>query len=310
MKKKEEEEEEEEDKDDIENMKVNGFGSGSSGGRGRSSLHLDGIVSGGSKIMSREEEERRWVIVFGFPPSLSSSVLSLIHQHATPLVHIDGTSRGGGSRVRLTEEDKNWMALKFSSHIEASSFLGLEGEVVGGNTLIGVLPYTPTLGRRLGVHDAVLKEDKAMEDDWSGGRSRRGRDSLEKLENQFAVTNRSLAPKFNKFSSKYHEDGHVDEEDYDDIDFYEEEEEDSEGGEDDKFGNGIKKKKKQQTKKKRSKKRKPMRQLEEDEEEEDSSEGEGNNFDKMTRNDYSNVVRPPKRRKGVVDSVFDYLFSW
>lgn len=78
--------------------------------------------------VSRNGMDTLWVTVFGFPPSSTSLVLAQL-MNCGCIVEKKFPTQG------------NWVHLKYSSVHEASKALALNGKLVSGNIMVGVVPY-------------------------------------------------------------------------------------------------------------------------------------------------------------------------
>lgn len=101
----------------------------------RSPQHLDVPIASSSNALDSDDfandQFERWITVFGFPGSHSSTILSYFHNFGQIL------------RVKHSENGGNWIHLLFMTKLQAEKALGKNGKVLDpGNIMIGVVRCT------------------------------------------------------------------------------------------------------------------------------------------------------------------------
>ncbi|KRT82545.1 hypothetical protein AMK59_3466, partial [Oryctes borbonicus] len=86
------------------------------------------IVASNPQVTRSERGDTFWVTVFGFPPTSTSLVLAQL-MNCGCIVEKKFPTQG------------NWVHLKYSSVHEASKALALNGKLISGNIMVGVVPY-------------------------------------------------------------------------------------------------------------------------------------------------------------------------
>lgn len=73
------------------------------------------------------EENERWVTVFGFPPAAASAIVGQFSQVGHIVEH---RFPGQG----------NWVNICYASKLDARRALSYNGKILGGHTMVGVVP--------------------------------------------------------------------------------------------------------------------------------------------------------------------------
>lgn len=73
------------------------------------------------------EENERWVTVFGFPPAAASVIVGQFSQVGHIVEH---RFPGQG----------NWVNICYASKLDARRALSYNGKILGGHTMVGVIP--------------------------------------------------------------------------------------------------------------------------------------------------------------------------
>ncbi len=82
------------------------------------------LVDGGS-----DDAKRKWVTIFGFPPSATGYILSQFSQYGNIACH-------------HMPANSNWMHVKYQTRVQAQKALSKSIRVLGGSIMIGVCPCT------------------------------------------------------------------------------------------------------------------------------------------------------------------------
>eukprot|EP00013_Stygamoeba_regulata_P019243 CAMPEP_0177644052 /NCGR_PEP_ID=MMETSP0447-20121125/8473_1 /TAXON_ID=0 /ORGANISM="Stygamoeba regulata, Strain BSH-02190019" /LENGTH=229 /DNA_ID=CAMNT_0019146369 /DNA_START=51 /DNA_END=740 /DNA_ORIENTATION=- len=98
-----------------------------------------------------DSSDRRWVTVFGFPPSDASLVLNQFQYYGEVVRH------------HQPSPNANWIDIQYRTSFEASNALSKNGKVIADNIMIGVLPKkvsqsspaAQASSSRLGDHNAT-----------------------------------------------------------------------------------------------------------------------------------------------------------
>jgi hypothetical protein len=101
----------------------------------RSPQRPDTIVAASSSHIDGDEfandQFDRWITVFGFPSSYSSTILTYFHNFGQIL------------RVKHSENGGNWIHLLYMTKLQAEKALGKNGKILDpGNIMIGVVKCT------------------------------------------------------------------------------------------------------------------------------------------------------------------------
>jgi len=91
-------------------------------------------------IEKNEQNDDRWVVVFGFPQQATSTVLKQFQKY--------------GDIVRYRAGEGNWINIQYQTRLQAQKALSKNGKIIDDGLMIGVVPNSNK--KRIGVSTPLL----------------------------------------------------------------------------------------------------------------------------------------------------------